>query len=124
MISDDFDAVPDMDGEPLTVANSEEEFDFYVEWLADYLYRPQDGQGHLSFKEARGPVIGIEMEIIDLIWTNHMKSIDDLDSTEAKHMDFYHRRRLSGILSQVADRHDRVALVHYLYRELLIDLYK
>ena len=125
-----FDDVPiTASGERLLRTTTDDEFAFYLNWLADYLYRPESlGCGEvLDEDDARGLLIGIESEIAGKVWTapyDDYPPPEKIPASGAKHADILHRRQMADILSRVPDLDTRVRLLHRFYTELTRDLYK
>lgn len=114
------------DGKPLNVANSEDNYALYLDWLADYLHRPSPmtpATAILSLEKAWSRVSRIETEIAAWIWKH---PFDDYPPVNYKprHSDILHRVELCRILSRVPDHADRRELLHRFYRELNIDSQK
>ena len=121
--SSDWSAVPDNNGTPLLVANTESSYRKYLEWLASYLYRPKDvaaGEATLSLEQAWALVSPIESEIAFWIWEHPFEDYPP-DSEQPRHADILHRPELSAILSRVLLHEDRAELLHRFYRELNVD---
>ncbi|MBM3858710.1 MAG: hypothetical protein FJ395_03565 [Verrucomicrobia bacterium] len=122
-----FSGVPfDEDGKPINVTGDEATYAFYLDWLADYLYRPSPQMppsAVLSLEEAWHRVSPLETEIAVWIWEH---PFDDYppDNYQPKHADFLYRVELSRILSRVPGHDDRRELLHRFYRELEIDSHK
>jgi hypothetical protein len=113
-------------GTPLNVADSPERYDAYLNWLADYLYRPSEGtpkSAILPLEAAWKRVSQIESEIAWWIWEH---PFDDYppDKYQARHADMLHRVELSLVLSCVPAHADRRELLHRFYRELADDMSK
>ena len=113
----------------MLAASGESDYPAYIEWLADYLYRPgaEDDESDYSEKEAKGRLIDIEIEIADWIWTHPYDDYppaDSLPPNGARHADILHREAMSRTLSRVSDRAVRVKLLNIFYRELSDDAYK
>ena len=109
--------------------STHEEFEFYLNWLADYLYRPEafGGGEALCEADAYGPLIRIEIEIADKIWKapyDDYPPPEKIPANGAKHADILHRRQMAETLSRVPDRAIRVRLLHRFYSELIADMYK
>jgi hypothetical protein len=124
-----FDDIPlDLAGEPMRVAQSEREFIAYIEWLADYLFRPSAVQeASLSLAEAWSELVGIEIEIANWIWTHPFDDYppqERLPPNGARHWDILHREALCRILSRVPDRIARISLLNGFYTELNTDASK
>ena len=116
------------DGTLLMRAQDPEQYDFYLAWLADYLYRPEPATPPLTEEEAAIQVIGIESDIAEWIWEH---PFEDYPFTEKEqhpelpgHADICHRKELSSILSRVHDKNTRIKLLHRFYTELEIDSHK
>jgi hypothetical protein len=124
---ENFSAVPtDTDGRALNVANNKRTYDLYLEWLADYLYRPSSKMplsAALTLDEAWPRVSHIESEIAFRLW-EHPFGDYPLDDLHPRHADILHRPELSAILSRVREHADRRELLHRFYRELEIDANK
>lgn len=122
-----FSDVPrDLDGQPLNVARTLAEFEGYISWLADYLYRPEaqiPDPATLSLEQAWSSISPIEVEIAAWIW-DHPSEDYPPDNCQPRHADILHRRELSGILSRVPDHDDRRELLHRFYGELNSDALK
>lgn len=125
-----FDDIPvDSRGQPMLAASGESDYPAYIEWLADYLYRPsaEDDESNYSEEEAKGRLIDIEIEIADWIWTHPYDDYppaDRLPPNGARHADIFHREAMSRTLSRVPDRAVRVKLLNIFYRELSDDAHK
>jgi hypothetical protein len=124
-----FDDIPlDLAGEPMRVAQSEREFIAYIEWLADYLFRPSAVQeASLSLAEAWSELVGIEIEIANWIWTHPFDDYPPEDlrpPSGARHWDILHREAMSRVLSRVQDRRTRTRLLNDFYTELNADANK
>lgn len=124
-----FDQVPaDARGEPMLVAAGEEDYRIYIEWLADYLYRPSAvAEEVLSEGCAGRKLIGIESEIASAIWMNSYEDYppqDRLPANRARHSDILHREAMSRVLSRVPDRAVRIKLIDHFYTELDCDAHK
>lgn len=61
-------------GEPLEIARTQEQYDFYTRWLANYLYRPAAGDTPLDLTEAGRQMVSIEMEMADEVWFQPLES--------------------------------------------------
>jgi hypothetical protein len=121
-----FDAVPlDANGVPLWSANEREEYWRYVDWLADYLYRPEDFPGEpLPYDTAALEVIRVEIEIASIIWNDPYADYppeDQLPLGTPPYSDFLHREALARTLSRVPDRMERLKLLDRFFSELFID---
>ena len=124
-----FDDIPaDSRGELMLVAQNEKDYQIYIAWLADYLFRPSEiCGGSLTEQEAGLELIGLEIEIADWIWTHPYDDYpppDRLPLNGARHWDILHRETMSRTLSRVPDRALRVKLLSSFYTELLDDAYK
>ena len=114
----------------MLAAACEEDFMAYIDWLADYLYRPGAvPQDPLSEQGAGGELIGIEIEIMSAIWDGDdpyadYPPQDRLPANGAYHADILHRKAMSDVLSRVPDRATRIKLLHRFYDELNTDLRK
>lgn len=112
----------------MLVAQSEADFNAYIGWLSDYLYRPSAmSQQPLSDEEAGIGLIGIEIEIADWIWTHPIEDYPpegSLPANGARHADILHREAMSAVLSRVPDRAVRIKLIHDFYTELDCDAHK
>ena len=126
-MSKGFDDVPIYQGRRLFRARGEQEYSFYLSWLADYLYRPMPGQTWLLYGEASRRIVGIESEMADWVWERPIMD-HPTPSHEGHdrpgHADFSHRKELSAILSAVFEKQDRVKLLDWLYQELDADARK
>ncbi len=115
-------------GEPMLVATNEQDYQIYIAWLADYLFRPSEISGQsLSEKEAGLELIGLEIEIADWIWTHPFEDYppeDRVPPNGARHADIFHREAMSRTLSRVPDRATRIKLIHDFYVELDHDAHK
>lgn len=121
-----FDDVPkDASGNPMLVAACEEDYMAYIDWLADYLYRPFAGpQDPLSEQRAGIELVAIEIEIASAIWDDPSADYppqDRLPANQASHADILHRKAMSEVLSRVPDRATRIKLLHNFYAELNAD---
>ena len=116
-----FSAVPYReDGRPLNVARTEAEFERYIAWLADYLYRPK----------TRMPILGGSLARTGLVFHHWSRNrdrgwiwdhpFDDYppDNYQPRHADILHRPELSKILSRVPDHKERRELLGRFYSEL------
>jgi hypothetical protein len=124
-----FRAVPaGPDGEPLLVANDEWSFNRYVDWLADYLYRPHrlaSPSPSLTVEQAWARVSAIEAEIACWLWEHPFEDYPpDATASMPRHMDYPHRVELSHALSRVPLKQDREELLRRFYRELFTDAHK
>ena len=124
-----FDDVPtDAAGESMRAAQSEGEFNAYIEWLADYLYRPSAEPGPcFSPDEAWSELIGIEIEIANWIWTHPYEDYppeDRVPPSGARHWDILHREAICRVLSRIPDSSTRVSLLRNFYTELIADAHK
>jgi hypothetical protein len=123
----EFSAVPsDGNGRPLNSVSNEWSYEFYLKWLADYLYRPSPfmpDPAVLSVEEAWSRVSKLEIEIAGWIWEH---PFDDYppDNYQPRHADILHRVELSRILSRVPGHGDRRELLHRFYSELEVDSHK
>lgn len=100
-------------GEPINLASDEQTYAFYLDWLAEYLYRPSPmmpASATLSLKDAWFRVAGLEMEIAQWIW-DHMFDDYPPDNHQPRHADILHRVELSRILSRVPSHYDRRELL-------------
>lgn len=124
---ENFSAVPnDSAGNPLYVAKDKPGFDFYLNWLADYLHRPSLGipvSELLSIEAAWHQVVEIEIEIADYFSTHPFQEYPP-KNCKPRHWDFLHRVELSEILSRVQTHSDRRELLDRLYQELNTDFTK
>jgi hypothetical protein len=114
------------DGQPLNVARTEAEFEQYIAWLADYLYRPSaqmPASATLSLEEAWSRVIAIEIEIAGWMW-DHPFGDYPPDNYQPRHADILHRVELCKILSRVPDPADRREVLRRFYVELDSDALK
>ena len=102
-MSTSFDDVPiTASGERLLKTSTDEEFEFYLNWLADYLYRPEafGGGEALCEADAYGPLIRIEIEIADKIWKapyDDYPPPEKIPASGAKHADILHRRHTLSV---------------------------
>lgn len=102
----------------------------YIDWLADYLYRPSAVPADpLPEQRAGIELIRIEIEIMSAIWDGDdpyadYPPQDRLPPSGAYHADILHRREMSDVLSRVPDRATRIRLLHRFYDELNTDLRK
>lgn len=126
-----FEDVPlDASGNPMLAAGCEEDQMIYIDWLADYLYRPGAvPQDPLSDQDAWIKLIRIEIEIMSAIWEGDdpyadYPPQDRLPGNGAYHADILHRKAMSEILSRLPDRATRIKLLHRFYDELNTDLCK
>src|SRR5262245_10591148 len=116
----------DVTGEPVNVGSTRENYDAYLNWLGDYLYRSSEYMPEsaiLSVGAAWPAVSYIESEIASWIWEH---PFDDYppDNYQPRHADILHRVQLSRILSRVPVHDDRRVLLHRFYRELDVDSHK
>lgn len=122
-----FSAVPDdASGNPINVCRDKDSYALYLEWLADYLYRPgtqMPASAHLSADEAWRRVGHIESEIATWI-EEHFADDYPPDGAQPSHADILHRRELSKILSRVPDHTDRRELLDSFYCHLNDDMSK
>jgi hypothetical protein len=120
--------VPLYEGNPLLSAHGEEEINFYLEWLADYLFRPGGAdQSVLTDEEARIEILDIECEIAYRLWDNPFEDYpreDELPGNGARHADILHREKMCAVLSRVPSREYRIWLLHRFYREFYRDFHK
>lgn len=124
-----FDEVPaDASGNPMLVAACEDDFSIYIEWLADYLYRPNSvPEEPLSQQRAGLALIEIEAEIAAVVWNDPYDDYppeDRLPPNLARHADILHRKSISLVLSRVPDHAIRLKLLQEFYAELNRDLCK
>lgn len=124
-----FSAVPDdVDGSPLLSTYDKFTYDFYLKWLADYLYRPRHTGVRLpdlSREEAWSRISAIESEIALWIWDHPGKDYPpDLRETDPKHADFPHRVELCHVLSRVPSDEQRVFLLDRFFQVLASDAAK
>jgi hypothetical protein len=123
-----FTAIPnDSSGEPLLATYDEQSFARYIDWLADYLYRPSTLTTSLAltFEEAWARVSVIETAIAHWIWDHPFEDYPPgLDERTPRHADFPHRAELSHALSRVSCKEHRVDLLRRFYRELARDAAK
>lgn len=119
----EFADVPTYRGYRLDYTAGEDEYNFYIEWLADYLHRPIEGVAALEEKEARLAVVGVEIDMASDLWERTFEE-DRIIPIGPRHADFLYREDLSRVLSRVSDRDLRIRLIHWLYREFNIDAYK
>jgi len=110
----------------MNVARTQAEFDAYINWLADYLYRPRPQMppsATLSLEQGWSSVVSIEIEIAAWIWEH---PFDDYppDNYRPRDADILHRPELSRILSRVPGCDDRRELLLRFYRELERDAMK
>ena len=112
----------------MLVASNEEEYQMYIAWLADYLFRPGEKPlKSLSKEEAGRELIKIETEIADWMWTHQFEDYppsDSLPRNGARHADILFRQAISKILSRVPDRATRIVLLNSFYMELSVDAHK
>jgi len=112
----------------MLVAAGEEDYRIYIEWLADYLYRPSASTDEtLSESSAGSKLMGIESEIASAIWMNPYDDHppqDRLPANLARHSDILHREAMSRVLSRVPDRAVRIKLIDNFYVELNCDAHK
>lgn len=92
----------DKDGRLLNVIYDERTYALYLDWLADYLYRPSPhmpASAVLSLEDAWSRVSRLETEIAVWIWEH---PFDDYppDNYLPRHADVLHRVELSRILSR------------------------
>lgn len=125
--SRDFGGVPrGPDWQPLNRARAPEDSEMYVDWLADYLYRPKPqmpSSAILSLEQAWPLVSQIEVEIAGWIW-DHPFDDHPPDSYQPRHADILHRPELSKILSRVPKYNDRREILQRFYVELATDAMK
>lgn len=110
-------------GEPLNVALDDETYVFYIDWLADYLYRPSPkmpASAVLSLDEAWTRISPFECEIASWIWEHPWEDYPP-DNYQPRHADILHRVVLSRILSRVPDHPDRREVLHRFYVALVTD---
>jgi hypothetical protein len=131
MVTTTFDDVPmDAAGNPMLAAACEEDYMTYIDWLADYLYRPGAvPEDPLPEQRAGIELIGIEIEIMSAIWEGDdlyadYPPQDRLPANGAYHADILYRKAMSHVLSRVPDRASRIKLLHRFYDELNTDLRK
>ncbi len=112
----------------MLVATREEDNRTYIEWLADYLYRPSAvPEEPLTEQRAGIGLIAIESEIASAIWDDPYADYppqDRLPANLARHADILHRKAMSQVLSRVPDRAVRIKLLHGFYAELNRDARK
>lgn len=107
----------------MLVARTEAQYRTYLEWLADYLYRPWQFTGTaMNLQDARAQILAIESEIASEIWSNPGKDYPpNLGVLSPRHADILHREAIAGILSRLPDHCERVSLLHTFYQELARD---
>ncbi|MEO8601471.1 MAG: hypothetical protein ABI629_02735 [bacterium] len=130
---EDFLAVPrNVDGTP-TLSADGAEFERYVEWLADYLYRPpaplpRDPLFNSDRSAWAADAVGrLESRLADRIWNGlPMPGDPELEDAfdGARHADLLVRQDLSNVLSHVHDHIQRAELLRRLYSALNEDLCK
>ncbi len=106
--------------ERINRARDERTYDLYLDWLADYLYRPSAKmpvKAQLSLEAAWSRIISYEIEIAEWIWDHPWQNYPP-DNYQPRHMDILHRVELSKILSRVPDHADRRELLDRFYQEL------
>lgn len=120
---DEFAAVPDgHEGEPMLFSCCQESYELYLNWLAEYLYRPNPSEAALSFDEAWSLVARVESRIASWFWEHPLETYPPgLEEGDPEHADFIHRVELSAALSRVHNHEDRFRLLNQFYRELDID---
>jgi hypothetical protein len=115
-------------GAPMLSATNEADYQAYIDWLSDYLYRPEADLGEpLTEAQAGLELVEIEMEIADWIWTHPFDDYppaDRLPPSGARHWDILHREAISEVLSRVPDRRTRIRLLDSFYTELIADAHK
>jgi len=114
------DVPADANGGPLYCATDAEDFEAYIAWLADYLYRPAADATPLALQDAWSQVASIETEIASWIWEHPWEDYPP-DNYQLRHADILHRPQLSHILSRVVLHNDRRELLHRFYWELAVD---
>ncbi len=121
----EFAAVPDgPNGQPMHGARDNDSTDFYLNWLADYLYRPSPkmpASAILSTKAASSKLTVIEIEIAWWIWEHPFDDYPPEACGPTRHWDFLHRVKISKILSRVPDHDTRFKLLKGFYQELMMD---
>lgn len=123
MLSPDYADVPMWRGERLEVARTREEYEFYIHWLANYLFQPSSGVTPLELAEAGRQIVSIEMDMAEAVWFQPLE-VDHIPRIGPRHADFPFREKISRILSRVPAERDRVALMKWLYDEYQRDIYK
>jgi hypothetical protein len=123
LLSPDFADVPTWNGQRLEAAETQEEFDFYARWLANYLFRPAAGDTPMEMTEARREMVSIEMEMAEEVWFRPVEA-DHAPRIGPRHADYLFRDKISRILSRIPAERDRVALLTWLYQEYQRDSYK
>ena len=130
-VSDDFSDLPrDVRGTKISVAYEGETYSCYIEWLADYLYRPAvvaSDADTLSLKQAWPPVSSIAAAIALYLWQHPSEEYPPArfrGIPRPIHADFIHRAELSDVLSRVPHRRDRRELLDRFYSQLVEDLKK
>ncbi len=118
-------AAHDIPGEPPREARGEYDHPSYLDWLAEYLYRPDAYPGNtLDFDHARLAVHGIETKVAFVIWETAFDDSPPDHCTPpagAMHSDFLYREALCRVLSRVPAHGDRVQLLDRFYCRLNAD---
>ena len=129
-VTDDFSELPrDAKGLLVSVAH-DALYSRYVDWLADYLYRPAvtpSDAGTLTLKQAWPPVRSIATAIAIYLWQKPSEEYPPVryrGIPRPIHADFIHRAELSKILSRVPRRKHRRELLNRFYTQLAEDLDK
>jgi hypothetical protein len=127
-VTDDFSELPrDAQGKQLSVADDAETYSRYIEWLADYLYRPAvvPESEALTLNEAWPPMSGIAAAIVLYLWEHPSAEYPPVrygGIPRPIHADYIHRAELSKILSRVPRFKDRRQLLNRFYTKLAEDL--
>lgn len=128
-LSASFSAVPDdVDGNAMLSTYDKASYDYYLTWLADYLYRPRHHGVRLPvlpLDEAWQRISAIESEIALWLWDHPGEDYPpNLGESEPRHADFPHRVELCHVLSRVPSGEHRVFLLDRFFQELATDAAK
>ncbi len=130
-VSDDFSELPrDAQGTEISVALEGETYFSYIDWLADYLYRPALFGGEpdtLMVTQAWPPVSTIAAAIAVYLWQHPSAEYPPVryrGIPRPIHADYIHRAELAKILSRVPRHRERRELLDRFYSQLAEDLKK
>jgi hypothetical protein len=122
-----FTDVPTWCGEPLLVCHGEPEYSFYIDWLANYLYRPHAPVVSIDPKERIRVLVRTVDRAVDAV---RAEILDEpppklrYPANGAEHADLPFRRDLSRVLSGVPSKKERVDELRWWYTTYEIDCMK